>query len=101
VKVASTAGGGDALLGGLIACEAAGLPFIRPAAPRKKITDRPLSSALDFAVLLASLTVTSPHTIHPQANLDALVKFARAVGASFAPHIAATFGPRVRRESAK
>jgi sugar/nucleoside kinase (ribokinase family) len=100
VRVASTAGGGDALLGGLIGGEAVGMPFIHPAAPRQKITDRPLSSALDFAVLLASLTVTSPHTIHPEANLDTLVKFARAVGVTFAPHITATFGLRTRRKGA-
>jgi len=87
VKVASTAGGGDALLAGLICGEAAGMPFIISAARRKRLTDRPLSSALDFAVLLASLTVTSPHTIHPDVNLDAIVRFARAAGVRFAPEI--------------
>jgi sugar/nucleoside kinase (ribokinase family) len=101
VKVASTAGGGDALLGGLISGEAAGMPFIHPAAPRKKITDRPLSSALDFAVLLASLTVTSPHTIHPDANLATLAEFAASVGVTFAPQVTAHFGLRSRGKRAK
>jgi sugar/nucleoside kinase (ribokinase family) len=97
VRVASTAGGGDALLGGLICGEAAGMPFIHPAAPRQKITDRPLSSALDFAVLLASLTVTSPHTIHPDANLEPLIKFARATGVTCAPEISDHFGGKTRK----
>jgi len=101
VKVASTAGGGDALLAGLICGEAVGMPFIHPAAPRRKIADRPLSSALDFAVLLASLTVTSPHTIHPGVNLDALIRFAGSVGARFAPQLAEHFGRAARIRSAK
>jgi sugar/nucleoside kinase (ribokinase family) len=87
VKVASTAGGGDSLLGALICGEAVGMPFIHPVAPRTKFTDRPLNSALDFGVLLASLKVTSPHTIHPDANLDALLRFARQLGVTFAPEI--------------
>lgn len=75
VPVASTAGAGDALLAGLLVAIAAGAPFIRhqPSLSRK---ERPLASALDFAVLLASYTVTSPHTIHPQAEISALLAFA-------------------------
>jgi sugar/nucleoside kinase (ribokinase family) len=84
VKVASTAGGGDALLAALLSGHAVGMPFIDPSKLRRRFQDRPLSSALDFAVLLASLTVTSPHTIHPDADLDALVRFARQLGVTFA-----------------
>ena len=80
VKVASTAGAGDALLGALIAAEASGLPFINPSTLRHRFKDRPLSSALDLAVLLSAFTVTSPHTIHPDANRDALVSFGRKLG---------------------
>ena len=83
VPVASTAGAGDALLGGVIAALTAGIPLIQPGPPRKTIRDRPLNSALDFGVLLAALTVTSPHTIHPTANLDAMLEFANQLGVTF------------------
>jgi fructose-1-phosphate kinase PfkB-like protein len=78
--VASTAGAGDALLGGVLAGLAMGLPFIRPGPPRSRITDRPLSSAFELAVLLASFTVTSPHTIHPGVNVGSLRAFAGQTG---------------------
>jgi sugar/nucleoside kinase (ribokinase family) len=61
VPVASTAGAGDALLAGMLAALAAGAPF---------------QGALDFGSLLAAYKVTSPHTIHPDASLDALLAFA-------------------------
>jgi sugar/nucleoside kinase (ribokinase family) len=61
VPVASTAGAGDALLAGTLAALAAGAPF---------------AGALDFGSLLAAYKVTSPHTIHPDASLDALLAFA-------------------------
>lgn len=80
VPVASTAGAGDALLGGVLAGLAMGLPFIRPGPPRSRITDRPLSGAFELAVLLASFTVTSPHTIHPGVNVGSLRAFAGQTG---------------------
>lgn len=83
VPVASTAGAGDALLGGLLAGTAAGIPFILPGAPRRALSERPLASALDLAVLLAAFAVTSPHTIHPDAHLDALIDFAGRHGLEF------------------
>jgi hypothetical protein len=39
-----------------------------------------LGSALDLGVALAALSVTSPHTIHPEASLDAVLAFAREHG---------------------
>lgn len=83
LEAVSTAGAGDALLGGAVACLAAGMPLIKPGAKRKKLNERALSSALDFAVLLAGFTVTSPHTIHPDANLDSLPAFAGQHGLTF------------------
>ncbi len=68
VPVASTAGAGDALLGGVLTALAAGAPF---------------ASALDFGVLLAAYTVTSRHTIHPDAGLDGLLGFAAKSGVTF------------------
>jgi sugar/nucleoside kinase (ribokinase family) len=82
VPVVSTAGAGDALLGGLLAALAIGLPFSAPGAAGRPLTDRPIASALEFGVLLSALKVTSPHTIHPEADLLHLLDFARQQGAS-------------------
>jgi sugar/nucleoside kinase (ribokinase family) len=65
VPVASTAGAGDALLGGLLAGLAAGLPF---------------ANALELGGSVAAFSVTSPHTIPLDFTLDALVAFARRHG---------------------
>jgi sugar/nucleoside kinase (ribokinase family) len=85
VEVASTAGAGDALLGGVIAGLAAGMPLAARRPWRTTLADRPLQTALDFATVLAALTVTSPHTIHPNADLSEVLAFARKLGLSFAP----------------
>ena len=66
-EVASTAGAGDAHLAGLIAGHAAGLS---------------LSQAQELAGLVASLSVTSPHTIAPEVERDALRIFAQHSGFS-------------------
>jgi sugar/nucleoside kinase (ribokinase family) len=92
VRVASTAGGGDALLGGVLAALAAGSPLVVPGPPRAAISDRPLASALEFGVLLASLTVTSPHTIHPHADVQSLLEFAGTLGAPFSGSLKACLG---------
>jgi sugar/nucleoside kinase (ribokinase family) len=83
VPVASTAGAGDAFLGGLLAGVAAGLPFAGNGAPRTSLTERPLASALDLAALVAAYKVTSPHTIPPDLTLDTLLAFAREQGVAF------------------
>lgn len=88
VQVANTAGAGDALLGGIMACLAAGVPFLRPPSMPEDAGDGLLASALDFSALLASYTVTSPHTIHPDANLPALRAFAQSLGLRFAGDLA-------------
>lgn len=74
VEVASTAGAGDCLLGGILAGLAVGMPLMSQA------TSGGLASALVFGVLLASYKVTSPHTIHPDASLDRVMEFAKALG---------------------
>lgn len=84
VPLASSAGAGDALLGGVLAALATGVPFVVPGPPRSALADRPLQGALDLGACLAAFSVTSPHTIHPEATLDALVQFARAHGLDFA-----------------
>jgi len=65
VSVVSTAGAGDATTAGVIVGVASGLPFIfRPARKRESLGQAPLASALDFAALVASFSVTSADTIH-------------------------------------
>jgi sugar/nucleoside kinase (ribokinase family) len=83
VAVVSTAGAGDALLGGVLTGLAASLPFVPAGNSRASFAGRPLSSALELGVLVAAFKVTSPHTIPPDLSLDALVAFAREHGVAF------------------
>ena len=75
VEVWSTAGAGDALLGGVLAALAAGVPLTVP-----NPYESTLSTALDLGIAVAALSVTSRHTIHPDANLEAVLRFARQAG---------------------
>lgn len=61
VEVASTAGAGDALFGGVLAGLVLGMD---------------LRLSVELGTLLAAFSVTSPHTIHPDANLENLSAFA-------------------------
>lgn len=81
VGVASTAGAGDALLAGVISGLATGIPFLRSRSG-KIMNGEPLQSALELGTMLASYSVTSPHTIHPSADLDSLATFVRTCGTS-------------------
>jgi sugar/nucleoside kinase (ribokinase family) len=93
VPVVSTAGAGDALLAGVLSALAVGLPFIRPGPARSSFSDRPLESALDFGALLAAYTVTSPHTIHPDASLETLLSFGHKLGITFSSALTRYFEP--------
>lgn len=68
-KVVSTAGAGDALLAGIVAGLVRGLPLIDDA--------RCPATAIDLGLLAASYSITSPHSIHPAFNMQALKEFAR------------------------
>ena len=85
VEVASTAGAGDCLLGGIMSAIAAGIPLLSAQPPRQSLTERPVETALEFGVLLASYKVTSPHTIHPDASLTSLIQFAEQANVQFGP----------------
>lgn len=86
VKVLSTAGAGDSLLGGVLAGLAAGMPFIwETSAP--EANNRTINTALQFGVLLGSYKCTSPHTIHPEASLETLIAFAAQQGITLATEI--------------
>jgi len=86
VQAANTAGAGDATLAGLIVAGLAGAPFIRPdRARRTRLADAPLETAVDFAALLAGLTVTSEDTINFDADARALGEFAARLGLDASP----------------
>jgi sugar/nucleoside kinase (ribokinase family) len=88
VDVVTTAGSGDALLAGVLAALAAGVPFVGEA-------DSPaVDDAIGLGVLLASLNATSPHTIHPGATLGAMRELARQSGIAFAGRLADVLDPR-------
>jgi hypothetical protein len=65
------------LLAGVLSALAVGMPFLRAHPHPTSAAHHPLECALDFGVLLASYTVTSPHSIHPDASLDNLLAFAQ------------------------
>jgi sugar/nucleoside kinase (ribokinase family) len=100
VNVASTAGAGDALLGALIVAEVSGIPFIRRDHSLDRGSMGTVASALDFAVLLASYTATSPHTIHPKVCKEALLAFASEIGVELAPNIRQLLGVTGQTSSA-
>jgi len=74
-------GAGDALLAGVVSGLAVGLPFIVHEGGGGSFSGRCLQTALDVGVLNASFSVTSPHTIHPDAVLKNLFAFAESHGA--------------------
>jgi sugar/nucleoside kinase (ribokinase family) len=91
VEVASTAGAGDALLAGTLAALIAGAPLVSHTPRARDDSRRVVASALDFGVLLASYSATSPHAIHPRADLDAVLDFAAGRGVTFAGSLGQIF----------
>jgi sugar/nucleoside kinase (ribokinase family) len=75
-QVVSTAGAGDALLAGVLSGLASGLPLNAKPPAQESVIDGKFSSAMELGMLLASYSVTSPHTIHFGANLASLEEFA-------------------------
>jgi sugar/nucleoside kinase (ribokinase family) len=80
----STAGAGDALLAGVLSGLAAEVPFIEPERSQSLFSGKQVSTALELGVLNAAFSVTSMHTIHPEASIDTLEAFAQVHGASLA-----------------
>jgi sugar/nucleoside kinase (ribokinase family) len=74
VPVKSTAGAGDALLGGVLTGLALGLPLV--------------PDALELGTLLAAFKVTSPHTIPPEVDRPLLRSFAAVRGVALSPSLA-------------
>lgn len=69
--VVSTAGAGDALLGGVIAGLACGLRLTKGHSD-KKFGSTPLTSAVELGNLVSNLKVTTPDTIYHQLNAKML-----------------------------
>lgn len=90
VDVVSTAGCGDALLGGILVGLACGAPLIGE--PHAAADD-----ALSLGVALASLNATSPHTIHPAATLEAVRDLAARSGIAFGGALASVVGTEEAR----
>jgi sugar/nucleoside kinase (ribokinase family) len=82
VPVISTAGAGDAFLAGVITGLCCGLPLCR-GFDSTDFFSHPLESAVELGALLGSFSVTSPDTIHPDANTEALYRFAMKNGVTF------------------
>jgi sugar/nucleoside kinase (ribokinase family) len=93
VPVASTAGAGDALLGGVLTGLALGLPLAVPGPRPGSLRERPLASALDLGACVAAYKVTSPHTIPPGFDLRVLRSFAEAQGLVFGGPLRAAVEP--------
>jgi sugar/nucleoside kinase (ribokinase family) len=96
VEVSSTAGAGDALLGGILTGLAVGLPFTRWEPRSAASVNEPLQSALELGTLAAGYKVTSPHTIPAEMDLDALLAFGQRHGISLPESLARedVSGPR-------
>jgi sugar/nucleoside kinase (ribokinase family) len=75
----STAGAGDALLAGTIAGLAAGMSLANNDSSLAS-DHKSIGSAIDLGLILAAFSVTSPHTIHPEATLERLLAFAETKG---------------------
>jgi sugar/nucleoside kinase (ribokinase family) len=76
VPVIATAGAGDALLAGIVCGLSLGLPLCHSGWTGEAVLREEIGSALEFGLLLASFSVTSLHTIHFEANPEALARFA-------------------------
>ncbi len=74
VRVESTAGAGDSHMAALLAGRAAGLSS---------------EDSHRLAQLTAAMSVTSPHTIHPDLNRPNLNRFAQELGISLSPSLSA------------
>jgi sugar/nucleoside kinase (ribokinase family) len=88
----STAGAGDAFLAGVIVGLICGLPLRVATRDGTRI----LSTAVDLGALLGSLSVTSPHTIHPEVDAAALAALIAARGLQVSAQFDSLFTSRDR-----
>jgi len=81
----STAGAGDAYLAAVLAALIQGADFIRhPGRQRGTLTEGAVSTACDYGALVAGISVTSPHTIHPDLDAGMVRAYCEAHGLKLA-----------------
>ncbi len=85
-----TGGAGDAMLSGIIVGLTCGLPFLK-GRNDTFFSETPLKSALELGTLLASLSVTSPDTIHEEADGMLMLRYARQKKVKFSPEFERLF----------
>ncbi len=88
----STAGAGDAFLAGTLTGLCRDLPLLS-GEPVTEMAEAPLRSGMDLGILLASLSVTSPDTIHRGISAGPLREYALAMGLTFSKEFEAVFRP--------
>jgi sugar/nucleoside kinase (ribokinase family) len=76
-EAAGTGGAGDAFLAGVLTGLACGLPFLK-GRDDESFAGTPIASAVEFGTLLASLSVTSPDTIHQEADARLLYEYVQS-----------------------
>ena len=87
VPVVSTAGAGDALLGGTMAAMICGLPFLCEGKPFSRI-----SCAVEIGILTAAVAVQSPDTIDFGLDLRKIHELAKDLCPAFSDSVRAFFG---------
>ena len=87
VPVVSTAGAGDALLGGTMAALTCGLPFLCEGKPFSHI-----SGAVEIGILTAAIAVQSPDTIDFELDLKKMHALAKQLCPVFSADASAFFG---------
>lgn len=58
-------------------------PLIKHSSPSNVDAARAFETAIDLGILVASWSVTSPHTIHPDTSTKSLLEFAFDLGVTF------------------
>lgn len=75
MEAVSTAGAGDAMLAGIIAGLATGLPLVNASTGTSSNC-----GAINLGLALAAFSVASPHTIHPEISRESFLTFASKNG---------------------
>jgi sugar/nucleoside kinase (ribokinase family) len=90
VEAVGTGGAGDAFLAGTLVGLTCGLPLLK-GKNDEQFGGTPLASALELGTLVASLSVTSPDTIHQTLDADGLRNHASRYAVSFSDRFGRLF----------
>lgn len=89
-EVVGTSGAGDAFLAGVIIGLTCGMTLAKNS-DEDCFAETPVDSAAELGTLLASLSVTSPDTIHQTANADLLLRYALEKEVTFSDRLKSIF----------